>query len=307
VRRWIGFCDAARALQRSVRAGSEHSKNRFGMFHTWSVGNVPQSENEASTGVSVDPVARTARVPAGAVWSDVIDAVAPYGLSQALVAELPLRRLTLLKAIQAHAPEDAGRFRELDLSVIDDLDVVAPRIVEVKRSGSLDLDAAPLHRAADRLLVIDDQAKVPRTIGQLGAPGRQRDELIAQVDESHPPADSAAQFELEEPPVPVKRLIKIPDLQRYMVDTDEPCHLPSCSPITGAVSTDKRPHARHGSCRCVTLEAVSRPRQALDHAVGERDRLDVPEHEVGGVEELGVLGVGAFLASGEHEHVDVAE
>jgi FAD/FMN-containing dehydrogenase len=32
-------------------------------------------------GVSVDSVARTARVPAGAVWSDVIDAVAPHGLT----------------------------------------------------------------------------------------------------------------------------------------------------------------------------------------------------------------------------------
>jgi FAD/FMN-containing dehydrogenase len=32
-------------------------------------------------GVSVDPAARTARVPAGAVWSDVIDAVAPHGLT----------------------------------------------------------------------------------------------------------------------------------------------------------------------------------------------------------------------------------
>jgi FAD/FMN-containing dehydrogenase len=32
-------------------------------------------------GVSVDPVGRSARVPAGAVWSDVIDAVAPHGLT----------------------------------------------------------------------------------------------------------------------------------------------------------------------------------------------------------------------------------
>jgi hypothetical protein len=32
-------------------------------------------------GVSVDPVGRTARVAAGAVWSDVIDAVAPHGLT----------------------------------------------------------------------------------------------------------------------------------------------------------------------------------------------------------------------------------
>jgi FAD/FMN-containing dehydrogenase len=32
-------------------------------------------------GVSVDPVRRTARIAAGAVWSDVIDAVAPHGLT----------------------------------------------------------------------------------------------------------------------------------------------------------------------------------------------------------------------------------
>ena len=110
-------------------------------------------------------------------------------LSEALIAELALRRLILLKAIQAHATEYAGGFRELDLSVVDDLDVVAPRIVEVKRSGSLNLDAGLLQRSADRLLVIDDQSKVPCTIGQLRAPGRQRDELIADVDERHRRAD----------------------------------------------------------------------------------------------------------------------
>ena len=44
----------------------------------------------------------------------------------------------------------------MDLAVVDDLDVVAPGIVEVRRSRGLHFDARLDHRRANGLLVIDD-------------------------------------------------------------------------------------------------------------------------------------------------------
>ena len=148
-------------------------------------------------------------------------------VGEALAAQFLLRQLRLLYAIQAHASQDTGRFRELDVAVIDDLDVVAPRIVEVKRSRWLNSNPGLQHRPSDRFHVVNDEAKVPRTVGRLRAAARQRDELITDINESHPPASATTELEIEEPPVPVQRLIEIADLQRHMVDTDEPRHVPS--------------------------------------------------------------------------------
>ena len=53
---------------------------------------------------------------------------------------------------------------------------------------------------------------------------RERDELVAHVDERHLRADAAAQLELEEPPVPGERLVDVADLERDVVDPDEPGH-----------------------------------------------------------------------------------
>jgi hypothetical protein len=144
---------------------------------------------------------------------------------EALVAQFLLRGIALMQVVEVHASQHACSFRELDLTVVDDLHVVAPGIVEVKRSRYLHLDAGQAHRASDGFLVIHDQAKVARTVGRLRTVARQRDELIADVDESHPPSDATAQLEIEEPSVPVQRLTEIPHLQRYMVDSDEPRHV----------------------------------------------------------------------------------
>ena len=57
----------------------------------------------------------------------------------------------------------------------------------------------------------------------LRPPGGERDELIAHVDERHPPA-AAAQLEFEELAVPPQRLIDVLDLEGDVVDTDQPSH-----------------------------------------------------------------------------------
>lgn len=68
---------------------------------------------------------------------------------------------------------------------------LAPRIAEVQAASRQDLHAVLLERAADGLPVIDDEAEVAVLVGRLAARGRERDELVAGVDERHPVAMAA--------------------------------------------------------------------------------------------------------------------
>jgi hypothetical protein len=54
----------------------------------------------------------------------------------------------------------------------------------------------------------------------LGPPGRQREELVAGVDERHPPG-AAAQLEAEQPPVELERGLYVADLERDVVEADQ--------------------------------------------------------------------------------------
>src|SRR5581483_9408404 len=127
----------------------------------------------------------------------------------------------LLEPVEAHRTEDRGRLGELDVAVVDDLDVVAPRIVEVERAARADAHAGFGERLARSFLVVDYQAEVPGLIRRLGAPGGQRDELVAHVDERHTAAVAAPQLELEEAPVPGQGVVDVPDLQGDVVDADQ--------------------------------------------------------------------------------------
>ena len=71
---------------------------------------------------------------------------------------------------------------------------------------------------------------MPRLVGRLRAPARDRDELVAHVDERHRAARAAAQLELEEPPVPLERGVDVGDLERDVVDADEPGHASTVAP-----------------------------------------------------------------------------
>src|SRR5207244_3900621 len=50
-------------------------------------------------------------------------------------AQLFFRRLGFLQIVHAHRTEDFRRLRELHLAVVDDLDLVPPRIVEVQATS----------------------------------------------------------------------------------------------------------------------------------------------------------------------------
>ena len=59
-------------------------------------------------------------------------------------------------------------------------------------------------------------------VGRLRAPGADREELVADVEERHRVADPAAELELEDPAVEAERLVEVvADLERDVVDADE--------------------------------------------------------------------------------------
>ena len=52
---------------------------------------------------------------------------------------------------------------------------------------------------------------------------RERDELVADVDEGHAPG-AAAELEVEDPAVELECVVDAPDLERDVVDANEPWH-----------------------------------------------------------------------------------
>jgi hypothetical protein len=57
----------------------------------------------------------------------------------------------------------------------------------------------------------------------LAAPLGEREELVARVQERHP-RHPPAQLEVQPAPVPGQRLVEVADLERHVVDPDEPRH-----------------------------------------------------------------------------------
>ena len=58
-------------------------------------------------------------------------------------------------------------------------------------------------------------------VRRLRAPARERDELVADVDERHPPGASA-ELQVEDAAVEAERLVDVVDLERDVVDADKP-------------------------------------------------------------------------------------
>ena len=74
-------------------------------------------------------------------------------------------------------------------------------------------------RAAHGVAVVDHEPEVAVVV--LGAAAlREREELVAHVEEGHP-RHPPAQLEGEQPPVEVERGVEIADLERHVVDADQ--------------------------------------------------------------------------------------
>jgi hypothetical protein len=89
---------------------------------------------------------------------------------QAALPELAQRAVALGQSIQLHALEHLGRLGELDVAVVDDLDVVAPRVAELETAAAGHRHARIRERGADCVAVLDDEAEVAAVVGLLRAP-----------------------------------------------------------------------------------------------------------------------------------------
>src|SRR5437773_1095556 len=91
----------------------------------------------------------------------------PWPLRETLARQLVPRGSGLPQPGQVHAAEDRRCLGELDLVVLDDLESVAPGIMEVEAAPGQDLHPGLLQRRAHGGLVVDDQAEVAVIVGTL--------------------------------------------------------------------------------------------------------------------------------------------
>ena len=93
-------------------------------------------------------------------------------------------------------------------------------------------------------------------VGWLRAPAREREELVAHVDERHP-VRAAAQRELEQLAVERERLVDVADLERDVVDPNKPsiwhaghCSRPSTTRETRVVEAADAQRSVVGGLEC---------------------------------------------------------
>src|SRR5262245_17142902 len=130
--------------------------------------------------------------------------------------------------------QDLRGLGELNLAVVDDLELIAPGIADVEARRRGHRNARLDERITNRLLVVYDQAEVAVKVRRLRPPPGKGDELIAHVHEGHRVAHPAAQLEVEDLPVPLECLVDVADLERHVVDPDEPGHVATLAATTSA-------------------------------------------------------------------------
>jgi heme exporter protein A len=143
--------------------------------------------------------------------------------TEALVAQLPLRRLGLPEPLQTHPGEHRRRLGGLDLGVLDHLHAIPPWVAEVQSVPTLDLDARLVERLADLGAVIDHQSEMAVPVGCAWLAVREGEELIAHVEEGHA-WHASAKLEIEDAAVELDRLVHVADDQRDVVYADHPRH-----------------------------------------------------------------------------------
>ncbi len=137
-------------------------------------------------------------------------------------AQLIQGTLGLLEAGETHARKHPRRLGELDVAVVDHLPAVAPWVEEVVAAGHL--RSGCVCRRDRRRPVVDDETDVAVAVGLAAPTLRQRDELVADVDERHPRA-LAPQPDLEDPPEERECLVDVADIDGDVVYPYEPRHL----------------------------------------------------------------------------------
>jgi hypothetical protein len=143
---------------------------------------------------------------------------------EALSSKFGSRLLALAESLELHPAEDRRRLGELNVSVIDNLDVIAPRVAEIKRASGLHTDVLFSQAFADGLLVVDHKPEVPRVVRWLRATGGEGDELVAHIDERHSVAVAPPQLELEDASIPSECFVDVADFKCDVVDSNQACH-----------------------------------------------------------------------------------
>jgi heme exporter protein A len=116
--------------------------------------------------------------------------------------------------------------------------VVAPGVAKVEAPATEDLGAGLLEAGAHLVAVVHHEAEVALGVGRLRATFGQDQELVAHVDERHPP-DPAAQLELEDAAVEGERFVEVVHLEHDVVDADQARHCLSIGfPLVAAIELD---------------------------------------------------------------------
>src|SRR2546423_1458762 len=91
---------------------------------------------------------------------------APYRRAscESLVAQLLERGCGFIELLQSHAPEHHGRFGELDVTVVDDLELITGRVADTQRAAGGHVLAALFEGLAQRFLVVDHEADMTASI-----------------------------------------------------------------------------------------------------------------------------------------------
>lgn len=133
------------------------------------------------------------------------------------VGELLDRLVGLVETIETHAAENVVGLGELDALIADNLDPIAPWVIEIEKPAGHDFDTHLIEHPSHGFLVVDHQPEMPVLITRSVFDLRQGDELIAKIDERHRVA-FATKGELQNLAVEFEGLVDIANLEGNMVD-----------------------------------------------------------------------------------------
>jgi hypothetical protein len=106
--------------------------------------------------------------------------------------------------------------RELNRSIVNNLDAISPRVTKVEERPRNLLNARRSERPLSGFLVGNNETEMTTVIRRLLASLLQGYELIAEIDEGHMLA-FAAKLEFEETPIKGQRFFDVSNFQGYMV------------------------------------------------------------------------------------------
>src|SRR6516225_1988648 len=138
----------------------------------------------------------------------------------ALLGQLAPSVLVLVE-IEAHRAQDMRRLGELDIGILDHLDAVSPRIEKVEKGSRHQLAAGRFDPVAHTRPVVDDEPEMAAPVLVRFADLHHVDELVAELDKGVA-RPFCPELEVEDLAVEIERLIDVADLDRDVVDADEP-------------------------------------------------------------------------------------